>query len=120
MYVKTLLQEVWRSKTEWDEEISPVLSSKWRQWIDVLPSVQHIKIPRCYLQVFSDYNNTDINLHTFVDASKDGYAAVCYLRLFKGNKVTCSLVGSSKDNIGASIGINGCIDRSSLLKIYLR
>lgn len=94
MYVKTLLQEVWRSKTEWDEEISPVLSSKWRQWIDVLPSVQHIKIPRCYLQVFSDYNNTDINLHTFVDASKDGYAAVCYLRLLKGNKVTCSLVGS--------------------------
>lgn len=59
-----------------------------------MPCIQHIKIPRCYLKNLPNYDGVEVQLHTFVDASKDGYAAVCYFRLIKNDKVTCSLIGS--------------------------
>ena len=36
MYLKILLQEVWRAKTQWDEEISGSLLVKWQTWVSVL------------------------------------------------------------------------------------
>ncbi|XP_075157949.1 uncharacterized protein LOC142231217 [Haematobia irritans] len=95
MYVKILLQEVWRAKIDWDQEIPGNLMVKWTQWLNVLPSIEAIKIPRCYLQTISpNYVNLEVQLHMFVDASKDGYAAVCYLRLRQDSNIKCSLVGS--------------------------
>ncbi|XP_059221277.1 uncharacterized protein LOC131995952 [Stomoxys calcitrans] len=94
MYVKVLMQDVWRSKINWDEKISPEIESKWKQWINIIPDIQTLKIPRCYLQHFDNFRDVKVQLHTFVDASKDGYAAVCYFRVQKGNLVICSIVGS--------------------------
>ena len=94
MYVKVLLQEVWRSKIDWDENIFEELMHKWIQWLEILPNIQQIKIPRCYLQTFKSYDDVEVQLHTFVDASKEGYAAVCYFRLIKHYTVFCSLLGS--------------------------
>ncbi|XP_065356348.1 uncharacterized protein LOC135950740 [Calliphora vicina] len=87
-------QEVWRSKIDWDEEIPNELMNKWTQWVNILPKIQQIKIPRCYLQSLPNYDGVDVQLHTFVDASKDGYAAVCYFRLIKNKTIFCSLIGS--------------------------
>lgn len=94
MYVKVLMKEVWRSNIDWDDQIPPELTTKWTQWVTILPDIQNIKIPRCYLHSFNNYNNVDVQLHTFVDASKDGYAAVCYFRLRKNDVILCSIVGS--------------------------
>ena len=84
MYVKILLQNIWRFNIDWDEKIPAELSVKWYKWVKALPDIENLKIPRCYLKHFPNYNNIEIQLHTFVDASRDGYAAVCYLRLKKG------------------------------------
>ncbi|XP_075163374.1 uncharacterized protein LOC142236009 [Haematobia irritans] len=94
MYVKILLQEVWRSKIDWDMEIPDSLMVKWTQWIKILPDMQNLKIPRCYLQYFMNYSDVEVQLHTFVDASRDGYAAVCYFRLMKDSTIVCSIIGS--------------------------
>ncbi|XP_059221875.1 uncharacterized protein LOC131996320 [Stomoxys calcitrans] len=72
MYVKVLMQDVWRSKIKWDEKISPEIESKWKQWINIIPDIQTLKIPRCYLQHFDNFRDVKVQLHTFVDASKDG------------------------------------------------
>ncbi|XP_058977874.1 uncharacterized protein LOC131802204 [Musca domestica] len=45
-------------------------------------------------QSFDTHTDTEVQLHTFVDASKDGYAAVCYFRLKKNDTIVCSIVGS--------------------------
>lgn len=94
MYVKVFMQEVWRSKINWDDQIPPDLVPKWMQWVRVLPDIQNIKIPRCYLNIFKNYDAIEVQLHTFVDASKDGYAAVCYFRLKQEDVINCSLVGA--------------------------
>ncbi|XP_065365403.1 uncharacterized protein LOC135958426 [Calliphora vicina] len=91
---KIVLQEVWRSGVEWDEPILEEQHIKWKNWITFLPQLNKINIPRCYLQELPNYNNIDVQLHTFVDASENGYAAVSYFRIFNGNKVVVSLIGS--------------------------
>lgn len=88
MYVKNLIQDVWRSKLGWDEEISEDQMNKWIQWVNVLSRFEQLK------KSFEIYHGLDIYLHTLADASRDGYSAVCYLRLFKDNSVVCLLIGS--------------------------
>ncbi|XP_075157943.1 uncharacterized protein LOC142231210 [Haematobia irritans] len=53
MYVKVLMQDVWRAKTNWDEPIPNELVPKWTQ---------------CYLKDLHNYDGVEIQLHTFVDA----------------------------------------------------
>lgn len=81
MYVKTLMQNIWRFKIDWDGQISAELSVNWNKWVKTLPDIDNLKIPRCNLRYFPNYDNIEIHLHTFVDAGSDGYAAVCYIRI---------------------------------------
>ncbi|XP_075163025.1 uncharacterized protein LOC142235646 [Haematobia irritans] len=94
MYLKIILQEIWKSGVEWDEPIKKEQNEKWIKWLQHLPELENVSIQRCYLKCISDYNNTEVELHTFVDASENGYAAVAYLRIVNGESVVCSLVGS--------------------------
>ncbi|XP_041784360.1 uncharacterized protein LOC121602553 isoform X2 [Anopheles merus] len=93
MYLKILLQEVWRAKTQWDEEISGSLLVKWQTWVSVLPSLQFVSIPRCYRQA-THLNQCHIELHIFCDASENGMAAVAYFRFERDGLIECALVGS--------------------------
>ncbi|XP_075150403.1 uncharacterized protein LOC142224509 [Haematobia irritans] len=94
MYLKIVLQDVWRSGVGWDEEILPHHCKKWSNWLARLHEMENLRIPRCYLQRFSSYTNMDVQLHTFSDASENGYAAVSYLRICSGRDVVVSLIGS--------------------------
>ncbi|XP_055612831.1 uncharacterized protein LOC129759412, partial [Uranotaenia lowii] len=94
IFLKILLQEIWRSSIGWDEKIPKKLFDDWLMWLSVLPTVQNIKIPRCYRSKISFDENTSITLHTFVDASELGYAAVVYLRFQQGNRVEVAIVGA--------------------------
>lgn len=94
MYLKIILQDVWRSGVGWDEEIQGRELAMWNKWLTFLPQTENIAIPRCYLQTFSNYVNVEVQLHTFADASENGYAAVSYFRISDGNDVAVSLVGS--------------------------
>nr|XP_040219656.2 uncharacterized protein LOC120947904 [Anopheles coluzzii] len=94
MYLKTLLQEVWRGGTGWDQELSDQTAGKWTEWLHVLPDVKQVTIPRCYRCISS--TDANVELHVFCDASEKGMAAVAYFRFEEGRDmhIECALVGS--------------------------
>ncbi|XP_062541401.1 uncharacterized protein LOC134209429 [Armigeres subalbatus] len=92
--LRILLQEIWWSAINWDDEIPDSLHEKWDQWLHILPQLQDISIQRCYRSLTSINSDMLIQLHTFVDASELGYAAVVYLRFKQGNTVECMIVGA--------------------------
>lgn len=94
IFLKILLQEVWRSKVQWDEEVAGELYRKWQLWTQILPQVEDVRIPRCYNSSLALNSCTDVQLHTFVDASENGFAAVAFLRFDYNGSTKCSIVAS--------------------------
>ncbi|XP_058449040.1 uncharacterized protein LOC131429001 [Malaya genurostris] len=93
VYLKILLQEIWRSGIQWDDQIDDNIFKKWQLWLQVLPQVEGVQIPRCFLSNFApDYEH--VQLHTFVDASESAMAAACYLRFVWHDKIRCCLVAA--------------------------
>ncbi|XP_062704081.1 uncharacterized protein LOC134286482 [Aedes albopictus] len=93
MYLKILLQDVWRSGIDWDEQINESIFDRWQTWLQVLPRIEQIRIPRCYSKGRS-FDHGAVQLHTFVDASENGIAAACYLRFNHDDGVGCSIVAA--------------------------
>ncbi|XP_062707432.1 uncharacterized protein LOC134287995 [Aedes albopictus] len=94
MFLRCLLQEIWRASIDWDEQIHDCHFEKWLTWLRFLPRVADIKIPRCYRTVTSAEEGTVVQMHTFVDASENGFAAAVYLRFQEENTVECTLAGA--------------------------
>ncbi|XP_053686825.1 uncharacterized protein LOC128736374 [Sabethes cyaneus] len=94
VYLKILLQEIWRCGCGWDDEIMGKLSEKWMTWIEALPNVCQVRVPRCYRIKTSSKSSTNIELHIFCDASENGMAAVAYFRFEEAGNVECALIGS--------------------------
>ncbi|XP_065076503.1 uncharacterized protein LOC135700040 [Ochlerotatus camptorhynchus] len=92
MFLKMLLQEVWRSGVSWDECIAEREWEKWKIWLQFLPKLENLRIPRCYRQKTSVHSS--VQLQIFVDASENGYAAVCYFRFEEDDQIECSLIGA--------------------------
>lgn len=96
---KILLQELWRQKLSWDQEIPELYSSLWQKWLQELPYVTTIEIPRCYKTQCLSAEAT-VQLHNFSDASRHGYAAVSYLRFVDEQGVIhCSFVMGRTRNV---------------------
>ncbi|XP_062538364.1 uncharacterized protein LOC134206653 [Armigeres subalbatus] len=93
MFLKILLQEIWRSGIQWDEKIDNNTFAKWRSWLQILPQVEQVQIPRCFLSR-SEYGYNNAQLHTFVDSSENGMAAACYLRIIQNESVQCCLIAA--------------------------
>ena len=89
---KVLLQDVWRSGTDWDEPIPLELYQKWLDWFTLLPDLQELKIPR-RLSPWTP-NKCEIEMHTFVDASDGAFAANTYLRFKNNGDVHVTLVSA--------------------------
>jgi hypothetical protein len=77
---KKILQDLCRNLIGWDEIIPPELSVNWGKWIDNLPGLEQLAIPRC-LKPETLGRLSSIQLHYFAHASEIGYGAVSYLRL---------------------------------------
>lgn len=88
---KILLQEIWRTKTDWDEPIPEPLHQWWIDWFCALPTIQSLKFPRM-LSTLSGPKS--VEMHTFVDASEAAFAAVVYFRFVSGEEVEVSLESS--------------------------
>ncbi|XP_062700012.1 uncharacterized protein LOC115258713 [Aedes albopictus] len=94
MYLKVVLQEIWRTPVGWDDVVEDKQFEMWLEWLNVLPAVAKVQIPRCYRTATSIGSSTDVHLHIFVDASEKGFAAVVYLRFQEEQTIETALVGS--------------------------
>ncbi|XP_043482815.1 uncharacterized protein LOC122511551 [Leptopilina heterotoma] len=80
---RMLLQDVWRSRIAWDQELQESEARNWQNWLSSISTVKGSEISRCY-----SYRTEKVvrrELHTFCDASKLAYAAVAYLRVTYDN-----------------------------------
>ncbi|XP_055527591.1 uncharacterized protein LOC129720178 [Wyeomyia smithii] len=80
MFLKILLQEIWRSGVNWDEHIASEQWEKWQMWLRVLPHVEDVRVP--------SYIYSSMRLKT------DGFAAVAYLRFEEHDTIECAIIGA--------------------------
>ncbi|CAB0002727.1 unnamed protein product, partial [Nesidiocoris tenuis] len=78
LYPKLLLQKLWTSKIPWDLEVDDDTKKTFMDWIDELPALGTIRIPRWFVR--SSQAVREWSIHTFCDASKDAYGAVVFVR----------------------------------------
>ena len=75
----------------WDETVSPNDMQRWNDWLDSLPALQDVEIPRCVKP--SGFELKSSQLHCFCDASQTGYGAVIYMRSVSvTGEIHCSFI----------------------------
>ncbi|XP_070546562.1 uncharacterized protein [Ptychodera flava] len=92
LQAKKIFQKECKRGKDWDDDIDPVNSQKWKTWLMELPELEKLKVPRCLItEGFCEV--TQRQLHHFGDASEDAYGVVSYLRIENAEKkVHCALV----------------------------
>lgn len=73
---KIFIQELWSNKLGWDDPLPQHLSSTWTQFIEQLPELSQLTVPR-WLGLQADVT---AELHGFCDVSQLAIAAVVYIR----------------------------------------
>lgn len=86
------MQHIWRSGLGWEERIPP--SMQWERWIKLLQQLDYIEIRQCNFTGNSPEDFHAVELHIFVDASEEVFAAVAYFRIVERSRVQCSLVSA--------------------------
>lgn len=94
LQLKIILQDSWRDGQDWNQQINDKQYSMWQHWLRRLPEIEEIEIPRCYLNSIDNYTNAEVQLHTFVDAGREVYAAVAFLRITKDGRIDVTQVGA--------------------------
>ena len=85
---KTILQELCRNNTGWDDPVPNDIQSKWFKWKSELEDLQSFAIPRCYKPInFGRVVRAEI--HHFSDACFKGYGQCSYLRMVNENGKIC-------------------------------
>ena len=92
MKAKLLLQTLSRKRLGWDDPLDEADKGQWKRWLEDLPKLQEIQVERCFKpKEFGEVK--EVQLHLFSDASRQGYAAVAYLRLKDVfNRIHCAFV----------------------------
>ena len=92
MKAKLLLQTLSRKRLGWDDPLDEADKGQWKRWLEDLPKLQEIQVERCFKpKGFGEVK--EVQLHLFLDASRQGYAAVAYLRLKDvSNGIHCAFV----------------------------
>lgn len=90
-YSKIILKDIWRTAIHWDEQIKPEQFKMWRTFCEVLLELPKISIPGCYTTLVE---NKKYELHVFMDASENIFAAVAYWRIISNDKIEVALIGA--------------------------
>ena len=98
---KILLQDMWTSGLEWDDELTEPLVCCARAWFGELEELTKVQIPRCLQR--KDKSPCSVSLHTFVDASELAYGAVVYARSTYEDGSVFSEIVAAKSRVAPSI-----------------
>ena len=91
---RMLLQEVCKTTSDWDAPLNGLLLDRWQEWKMQMATIDKLQIPRCLTPCHFQQIQT-AELHTFADASTNGYGQCSYLRLVDTAKqVHVSLLAS--------------------------
>lgn len=90
LILKVLVQDCWKAKFSWDDELPDEISKKFLKWRKDVIRVQEVKISRRLL--FSHKGKNELSFHVFCDASQQAYATCVYLRNENASGVFCRLV----------------------------
>ena len=91
---KLIFQSECRLDKDWDDPLSDQNLKLWHRWLEDMPALQKLKVPRCVMPKPSpgDYY---MEIHHFCDASEVAYGSVAYLRVVsEPNVVHCSFLMS--------------------------
>ncbi|XP_053686938.1 uncharacterized protein LOC128736479 [Sabethes cyaneus] len=92
---KILIQSIWRSGTDWDQEIGEEAFDRWRRWTEYLWQVDNVRLSRCYIGQTLSGSLRSIQLHVLVDASEEAYSAAAYYRFtFADGTIHTTLVAA--------------------------
>jgi len=90
-YAKYTLHKIWEEELAWDEPLPQNLYQNWKNFVDELPALSSLKIPRYFLT----QRQSHVELCGFCDASERGFVAVVYLRMIDlSGTVSVFLLGS--------------------------
>lgn len=77
--IRILLQDIWKSKIGWDDQIESCHFIRWQNWLRSLDILKELRVPR-----WMGNDNCDkegpFELHIFCDASSRAFTSVAYLR----------------------------------------
>lgn len=74
---KIMMQQLWRLKLDWDEELPENIREQWKTWLKELQNIKTIQFPRSLTPPLARGNP---DLVIFCDASQKAFGAVAYLR----------------------------------------
>ncbi|XP_077374267.1 uncharacterized protein LOC144016825 [Festucalex cinctus] len=78
---KVLIQDLWKQDLSWDDPIEHhQLKEQWMTWVDQLPNLPQVQLPRAYTPPSADTSTVTRQLHVFCDASERAYGSAAYLR----------------------------------------
>lgn len=90
LYAKRIMQELWKSKLNWDESVTESLHTLWVEFCTQLNLLNQLSFERKILSA----DASKIQIHAFCDASLHGYGACIYVRSESTNEITCKLLTS--------------------------
>ncbi|GFW58257.1 integrase catalytic domain-containing protein [Trichonephila clavipes] len=83
---KLLLQEIWKMKIAWDQELPQNIVNKFMKWFNEVQILKDVTVPHCMkIDIFTE-------LHVFVDASKGSYAGCVFAQSIVDSGVSVILV----------------------------
>lgn len=90
IYNKILMQNIWKSKIDWDDEVDIETKNKWMEFREQLPIIEKLQAPRWLNSSPGDR----IELIGFSDASEAAIGACVYLKSYGKDDINVTLVAS--------------------------
>ena len=85
------MQEIWKLEIKRDDVIPQNIQELWMEWLNEVFAVPDIKIPR-WSGILT--KSTNYQIHSFCDASQEGYCVAVYIRVKNGKSITTNLLAA--------------------------